>query len=97
MNLADLSVKLVQINRYILYDIVYLLLEMVFLLLLATTSVERVFSAIASVKTKKRNKLGDALLDDCLVTFIERDIFFEVDENDIIKTFMSIRNRRPDK
>ena len=71
MNLADLSVKLVQINRYILYDIVYLPLEMVFLLLLATTSVERVFSAIASVKTKKRNKLGDNLLVDCLVIFIE--------------------------
>ena len=71
MNLADLSIKLVQINRYILYVIVYLLLKMVFLLLLATTSVERVFSAIASVKTKKRNKLGDNLLDDCLVIFIE--------------------------
>ena len=43
------------------------------------------FFAMASVKTKKRNKLGDALLDDCLVTFIERDIFFEVAENDIIR------------
>ena len=36
---------------------------------------------MASVKTKKRNKLGDTLLDDCLVIFIERDIFFEVDKN----------------
>jgi len=49
------------------------------------------------VKTKKRNKLGDALLDDYLVTFIERDIFFGVDENDIIKTFMNFRNRRTNK
>ena len=40
------------------------------------------------------NKMGDSLLDDCLVTFIERDIFFEVDEDDIIKTFMSIQKRR---
>jgi hypothetical protein len=63
----------------------------------AIASVERVFSAMASVKTKKRNKLGDALLDDYLVTFIERDIFFEVDENDIIEIFMNFRNRRPDK
>jgi hypothetical protein len=60
----------------------------------AIASVERVFSAMASVKTKKRNKLGDALLDDYLVTFIERDIFFEVDENDIIEIFMNFRNRR---
>ena len=52
---------------------------------------------MASVETKKKNKLGDALLDDCLVTFIKRDMFFEVDENNIIETFMAIRNRRPDK
>jgi hypothetical protein len=58
---------------------VYSLLRLALLLPVAMTSVERVFSAIASVKTKKINKLGDALLDDCLVTFIERGIFFEVD------------------
>jgi len=41
--------------------------------------------------------MGDSLLDDCLHTFIERDIFFQVDEDDIINTFMSFRKRRPDK
>jgi hypothetical protein len=46
------------------------------------------------VKTKLRNKIGDILLDDCLVTFIERDIFFEVDEDDIINTFLSLRKHR---
>jgi hypothetical protein len=39
----------------------------------------------------------DSLLDDCLVTYIERDIFFEVNEEDIIETFMALRKRRPDK
>jgi hypothetical protein len=38
--------------------------------------------------------MGDGLLDDYLVTFIERDIFFEVDEDEIIKTFISLRMRR---
>jgi hypothetical protein len=28
----------------------------------------------------------DSILDDCLVTYIERDIFFEVNEEDIIET-----------
>jgi hypothetical protein len=41
--------------------------------------------------------LGDDILDDCLVTFIECDIFLEVDEDDIIKTFMALRKRRLDK
>jgi hypothetical protein len=73
---------------------VYELLKLVLLLLVATTSVERVFSAMVFVKIKLRNKMRDSLLDDCLITFIERDIFFEVDEDDIIKTFMSLRKRR---
>jgi hypothetical protein len=60
----------------------------------ATTGVERVFSAMVLVKTKLENKMGDNLLDDCLVIFIERDIFFEVDEDDIIKTFISLRKHR---
>ena len=54
-------------------------------------SVERVFSTMVLVKTKLRNKMRDSPLDDCLIIFIERDIFFEVDEDDIIKIFMSLR------
>uniref|UniRef100_A0A453HU85 HAT C-terminal dimerisation domain-containing protein n=1 Tax=Aegilops tauschii subsp. strangulata TaxID=200361 RepID=A0A453HU85_AEGTS len=41
----------------------------------------RTFSAISLVKSKLRNKMGDSLLDDCLVallTYIERDVFSEV-------------------
>ncbi|XP_004986856.1 zinc finger MYM-type protein 1-like [Setaria italica] len=93
-NIVDLSFKLVQTKRHKVYDMVYELLKLVLLLPVATASVERVFSAMVLVKTKLRNKMGDSLLDDCLVTFIERDIFFEVDEDDIIETFMSLRKRR---
>ena len=38
--------------------------------------------------------MSDAFFYDCLVTLIEQDIFFEVDENDITETFMKFRNRR---
>jgi len=96
-NLVDLSVKLVKTKRHKVYDMVYLLLKLVLLLSVATASVERVFSALTLVKPKLRNKLGDSLLDDCLVTFFERDIFAQVDEDDIIQTFMAFRNQRPDK
>jgi hypothetical protein len=96
-NLVDLSVKLVETKRHIVYDLVYMLLKLVLLLPVATASVERVFSAMSLVKSKLRNKMGDSLLDDCLVTFIERDIFFKIDEDDIIKNFMAIRRRRPNK
>ena len=74
----------------------YLLLKLVLLLPVATTHVERAFSAMIFVKNKLRNKMGDSLLDDCLVTFIEREAFSKVDENDIIETFMAMKRRKPD-
>jgi hypothetical protein len=79
------------------FNMVFLLLKLILLLRVATTSVERAFSAMSLVKTKLRNKMGDSLLDDCLVTFIERDLFFKGDEDDIIETFMAFRKRRPNK
>jgi hypothetical protein len=96
-NLVDLSVKLVETKRHTVCDMVYLLLKLVLLLPVATTSVERAFSAMSLVKTKLRNKMCDSILDDCLVTYIERDILFEVNEEDIIETFMTLRKRRRDK
>ncbi|XP_066384627.1 uncharacterized protein [Miscanthus floridulus] len=96
-NIVDLSVKLVETKRHKVYDMVYLLLKLILLLPVATASVERVFSALVIVKTKSMNKIGDTVLDDCLVTFIERDIFFQVNEDDIMETFMSLRRRRINK
>ena len=49
------------------------------------------------VKSKLRNKMGDSLLDDCLVTYIERDAFSEVNEDDIIDTFMAMQKCRPER
>jgi hypothetical protein len=92
LNNIDLSVKLVETKRHKVYDMVYLLLKLKLVLPEAVASVESVFSTLVTVKTKSRNKLGDSILDDCLVIFNERDIFFQVDEDDIMETFMSFIN-----
>jgi len=96
-NLVDLSVKLVETQRDKVYDLVYLLLKLVLILPVATASVERAFSAMNSVKNKSRNRLSDSVLDAILCTYIEREIFSKVNEDDILETFMAIRKRRPDK
>jgi hypothetical protein len=96
-NLVDLSVKLVETKRDKVYHWVYLLIKLVLLLPVATASVERIFSAMTFIKNKLRNKMGDSLLDHCLMTFIERDIFLKLSEEEIINTFMAIKRRRPDK
>ena len=80
--------KLVQTKRHKVYDLVYTLLKLVLLLPVATAGVERAFSAMTFIKSKLRNKMGDSLLDDYLLTFIERDVFFQLDEEDVIKTFL---------
>ena len=58
------------------------------------TTVERVFSGLNLVKNQMRNHMGDEILNDCLVTFIEREIFCNISEDDIIHTFMAMRKRK---
>ena len=72
---------------------VYEHLKLVLLLSVARTSVESIFcNGFSDNKVTKYG--GDSLLDDCLVTFTEQNIFFEVGEDDIIKIFMSLRKRQ---
>ncbi|KAL6624463.1 hypothetical protein ACP70R_031784 [Stipagrostis hirtigluma subsp. patula] len=49
-----------------------------------SASVERVFSAMTFVKNKLRNRIGDQLLSDCLVTFIKRDMFLSGDTDAVV-------------
>jgi hypothetical protein len=96
-NLGDISIFLVQIKKHVVYDLVYTLLKLILLLPVATANVERVFSAMSLVKNKLRSSMGDELLNHCLVTFIERDVFLKVSEDDIVQTFMGMRERRVKK
>ena len=70
---------------------------MVLLLSVATTSFERAFSTMNLVKTKLRNKMNDIVFWMISLPHLLIDILDEVDENDIIKTFMAIRKCRTKK
>jgi hypothetical protein len=93
-HLGELSIFLVETKKHVVYDLVYMLLELILLLPVATTNVERIFSAMTLVKNKLRNSTGDDLLNRCLVTFIEREVFLKVSEDDIVQSFMGMRDRR---
>ena len=93
-HLGELSIMLVETKKHLVYDLVYLLLKLILLLPVAVASVERVFSAMSLVKNKLRNSMGDDLLNHCLVTFIERDVFLEVSEDAIVEAFMGMRRCR---
>lgn len=63
----------------------------------ATASVERVFSTMNLVKTKLKNSMGNQVLNDCLVTFIERDIFLNISNDAVMERFYAMKKRRSDK
>jgi len=63
-NLVDLSVKLVETKRRSLSLGLLLVIKLVLLLLVATASLERIFSAMTFFKNTLRNKMGIRLLDD---------------------------------
>jgi hypothetical protein len=96
-NLVDLLVNLDEINMHNVYDLVYLLLKLVFILSVTMTSVERAFSTINFIKNRLRNRMNNNLLDDHLITFIECDVFLDVKKEDIINFFMAIRRHMLDK
>uniref|UniRef100_A0A7N0UB67 TTF-type domain-containing protein n=1 Tax=Kalanchoe fedtschenkoi TaxID=63787 RepID=A0A7N0UB67_KALFE len=93
-DLRGLSCMLVETNKNKTFLYVYLLLKLVLNLPVATTSVERAFSAMSFVKSRLRNSMGDQLLNDSLVTFIENDIFLHVSDESVLRRFQNMKTRR---
>ena len=92
--LAELSMMLVKTEKFHRYDLVYRLLKLVLVLPVATAGVERVFSSMNYIKNKLRSTMGQDFLNDCLITFIEREFFLQVKDEDIITHFQSIKQRK---
>jgi len=72
--LSDLCTKLVETNKCNTFSMVYKLLKLTLLLLVATTSVERVFSVMKVVKSNPCNKMDDQWLNDCIYCNLYRNI-----------------------
>ena len=64
-----------------------MLIKLSLLLPVATTIVERVFSAMHIVKSRLQNRMGDKWMNDSLVVYIEKDIFDKIDNEVIMKQF----------
>jgi hypothetical protein len=81
-SIIELSAMLVETNKHQQYFLVYKLLKLVLILPIATASVEMIFSLMNYVKNKLRNKMSDEYLNNALVTFVERDFFNQVKDED---------------
>uniref|UniRef100_A0A0D3ECA3 TTF-type domain-containing protein n=1 Tax=Brassica oleracea var. oleracea TaxID=109376 RepID=A0A0D3ECA3_BRAOL len=93
-NLGDLSCLMVKTQKHIAHPLVYRLLKLVLTLPVATASVERCFSAMKLVKTAARNRIGDQFLSDCMVCFIEKELFDSISNEKVIERFQKMNERR---
>jgi hypothetical protein len=69
-DLASLSKTMVQLERQIVFPLVYHIIELALLLPEATATVERALSAMKIIKTELRNKMIDGWLNDLMVCYI---------------------------
>ncbi|XP_061352537.1 uncharacterized protein LOC133297415 [Gastrolobium bilobum] len=92
--ISELGLKMVEKRTNIVYPLVYLLIKLALLLLVATVSVERIFSAMTFVKDKLRNRISDDWFNACMLTYVECDIFDKIDDEDIMQYFQAMKNQR---
>ena len=88
--IGDLAKKLVETKKDIAYSLVYLLIKLALIVPVAIATVERAFSAMKFIKNRLRNRMGDQWMNDCLVTYIEKDVFDNIDNEIIIQRFFKI-------
>ncbi|KAH7672351.1 P-loop containing nucleoside triphosphate hydrolase protein [Dioscorea alata] len=92
-SIGELAIKLVETEKHLRYPLVYRLIELALVLPVSTASVERVFSAMNIIMTDLCNKMED-FLTDSLVCYIEKDIFNEIDNEDILQYSQNMRTSR---
>ncbi|KAM3359150.1 hypothetical protein P3S68_022083 [Capsicum galapagoense] len=92
--LGDLSETLVKINLHKTWTLVYLLVKLSLTLPVATATVKRAFSLMKYIKNDLRSRIGDEFLNDCLVCYIEDEVFETVHNETIIDRFQNMTSRR---
>ena len=66
--IRQLVENMVDMKKNVSYPLVYSLVTLALILLVATVTVERVFSTMNIIKNRLRNQIGDQWMNDCLVT-----------------------------
>ncbi|KAH6831644.1 hypothetical protein C2S53_009119 [Perilla frutescens var. hirtella] len=92
--LVEFSQLLSKSGRSMVYVMLIRLIHLVLTLRVSTATTERAFSAMKHVKTALRNKMGDDLLEDSLMIYIERDFVKDIDINSVIDEFYVLKSRR---
>ena len=85
--IGQLVEKMVEMKKNVSYPLVYSLVTLALILLVAIAIVERAFSVMNIIKNRLRNQIRIQWMNDCLVTFIEKDIFKTIKCEEIMQRF----------
>ncbi|GKE10557.1 zinc finger MYM-type protein 1-like protein [Tanacetum coccineum] len=92
--IIELAKEMVRLDKHSTFPMIYKLLKLALVLPVATTIVERCFSTMKLIKSDLRNRMGDRFLNHALVCSIEKEIFINVKNEDVMKRFQSMRDRK---
>ncbi|XP_075077349.1 uncharacterized protein LOC142164077 [Nicotiana tabacum] len=92
--LGDLSNIMVKTNIHKTWGLIYLPVKLSLILPVATATVERAFSSMEFIKNYLLSRIGDDFLNDCLVCYIEDEVFESVPNDAIIDRFQNMTSRR---
>ena len=84
---------MVEMKKNVSYLLVYSLVTLALILLVATATIERAFSTMNIIKNRLHNQIGDQWMNDCFVTYIEKDIFNTIKCEEIMQWFQNMKNR----
>ena len=91
--IGQLVEKMIEMKKNVLYLLIYLLVTLALILLVTTATVERAFSTMNIIKNRLCNQIGDQWMNDCLVTYIEKDKFKTIKCEEIMQRFQNMKNR----
>ena len=65
-------------KKDVLYPLFYMLVTSALILQVAAATVERMFSTMNIIKNWLHNRMGDQWINNCLVTYIDKDIYLRL-------------------
>ena len=78
---------MIEMKKDVLYPLFYMLVILALILQVAAATVKIMFSAINIIKNWLHNRMRDQWINDCLVTYIDKDIFKIIECKEIMQRF----------
>ena len=75
---------MVELKKDVLCPLFYSLVALALILPIATATIERIFSTMNIINNLLHNRMGDQWINDCLVTYIDKDIFKTIECEEIM-------------